>query len=58
MGICNLTGKRLKNVKQSVVSDILLECNFSVDFNHLDILAVDANKLRLAIKGSLLIRRN
>ena len=58
MGICNLTGKRLKNVKQSVVSDHLLECNFSVDFNHLDIPAVDANKLRLAIKGSLLIRRN
>ena len=38
MGISNLTGKRLKYVKQSAVSDHLLECNCSIDFDHFDIL--------------------
>ena len=50
MGISNLTGKRLKFVKQSVVSDHLLERNCSIDFDHFDILASDANRLRLLIK--------
>ena len=58
MGIFNLTGKRLKCVKQSAVPDHLLECNFSIDFDHLDILASDANKFRLLIKESLLIKRD
>ena len=31
MGISNLTKKRIKCVKQSAVSDHLLECNFSID---------------------------
>ena len=44
MGISNLTGKRLKCVKQSAVSD------------HFDILASDANKSSLLIKESLLIK--
>ena len=57
MGISNLTGKHLKSVKQSVVSDHLLECNCSIDFDHFDILAFDANKFRLLIKVSLLIKR-
>ena len=39
VGISNLTGKRLKCVKQSVVSDHPLECNSSIDFDHFDILA-------------------
>ena len=39
MGISNLIGKRLKSVKQSAVSDHLLECNCSIDFDHFDILA-------------------
>ena len=43
MGISNLTGERLKSVKQSTVSDHLLECNCSIDFDHFDILASDAN---------------
>ena len=43
MGISNLTGKHLKCVKQSAVSDHLLECNCSIDFGHFDILASDAN---------------
>ena len=53
MGISNLTGKRLKCVKQSAVSDHLLECNCSIDFDHFDIIASDANKFRLLIKESL-----
>ena len=58
MGISNLTGKRLKCVKQSAVSDHLLQCNCSIDFDHFDILASDANKFRLLIKESLLIKRD
>ena len=54
MGISNLTGKRLKSVRQSAVSDHLLECNCSIDFDHFDILASDANKFRLLIKETLL----
>ena len=58
MGISNLTGKRLKSVKQSVVSDYLLECNCSIDFDHFHILASDASKFRLLFKESLLIKRD
>ena len=58
MGISNLTGKRLKCVKQSAVSDHLLECNCSIDFDHFDILASDANRFRLLIKESLSIKRD
>ena len=58
MGISNLTGKRLKSFKQSAMSDHLLECNCSIDFDHFDILASDANKFRLLIKESLLIKRD
>ena len=39
IGISNLTWKHLKSVKQSVVSDHLLECNCLIDFEHFDILA-------------------
>ena len=56
MGISNLTGKRLKSVKQSAVSDQLFECNCSIDFDHFDILASDANSFRVLIKESLLIK--
>ena len=55
MGVCNLTGKHLK---QSAVSDHLLECNCSIDFDHFDILASDANRFRLLIKESLLIKHD
>ena len=54
MGMSNLTGKRLKSVKQSAVADHLLECNCSIDFDHFDILASDANIFRLLIKEGLL----
>ena len=56
-GISNLTGKYLKSVKQSAVSDHLLECNCLIDFDHFNILDADANKFRLLIKESLLIKR-
>ena len=58
MGISDLTGKRLKCLKQSAISDHLLECNCSIDFDHFDILASDANKFRLLIKESLVIKRD
>ena len=58
MGISNLTRKHLKIVQQSAVSDHLLECNCSEDFDHFDILASDTNKFRLLIKKSLLIKRD
>ena len=44
--------------KQSAVSDHLLEYNCSIDFDHFDILASDANKFRLLIKESLLLERD
>ena len=58
MEISNLTGKHLKCVKQSAVSEHLLECNCSIDFDHFDILACDANRFRLVNKESLLIKRD
>ena len=58
LGIFNLTEKHLKCVKESAVSDHLLECNCSIDFDHFDILASDANRFRLLIKESLLIKRD
>ena len=36
MGISNLTGTRLKSVKQSAVSDHLFESNCSIDFDYID----------------------
>ena len=57
IGISNLTGKRPKCVKQSVVSDHLLECNCSIVFGHFDIPASDTSKFRFFIKESLLIKR-
>ena len=38
MGISNLTGKRVKNVKESAVSDLLLQCDCTINFDHFDIL--------------------
>ena len=57
MGISNLTIKRVKNVKESAVSDHLLQCNCAIDFDHLDVLASDTNSFRLLIKEGLLIKR-
>ena len=56
MGFSNLTGKRLKNIKYSAVSDHLLQCNCTIDFDHFDILATDVSKFNLLVKESLLIK--
>ena len=50
MDISNLTRNHLQSAKQSAVSDHLLEYNCSIEFDHFDILASDANKFRLLIK--------
>ena len=39
MHISNFTGNCLKSVKQSAVSDKLLEYNCAIEFDHFDILA-------------------
>ena len=58
MGISNLTSKCVKNVKESAVSDDLLQCNCAIDFDHFDVLVSDTNSFRLLIKESLLIKRD
>ena len=57
MGISNLTGKLVKNVKESEVSDHLVQRDSTIDFDHFDILASDTNSFRLLIKEILLINR-
>ena len=58
MGFSNLTGKRLKNVMQSVISDCLLQCNCTINFDDFDILAAESNKFKLLLRESLLIKRD
>ena len=58
MGISNLTEKRVKNVKQSAVSDQLLQCDCSINFDNFDNLASETNNFKLLIKESLLIMRD
>ena len=58
MGNSNLTGKRLKNVKQSAISDHLLQCNCAINFDDFSILATDCNKFKLLLRESLLIKRD
>ena len=58
MGISNLTGKRVKNLKESAISERLLQCDCTIDFDNFDILASDTNSFRLLIKESLLIKRD
>ena len=58
MGISNLTGKCVKNVKESAVSDHLLQCNCAIDFDHFNVLPSKINSFRLIIKDSLLIKRD
>ena len=56
MGVSNLTGKSLKNIKDSAVSDHLLPCNCTNDFDHFNILATDVSKFNLLVKENLLIK--
>ena len=45
MGVSNPIGKQLKYIKDSAVSDLLLQCNCTIDFDDFDILATDVSKL-------------
>ena len=53
MGISHLTNKRLKNVKQSAISDHMLTCVCNINFNNFTILSKDSNNMNLLIKESL-----
>ena len=55
MRISHLTNKRLKNVKQSAISDHTLTCDCNINFNDFTILSKDSNDINLFIKESLLI---
>ena len=55
MGISHLTKKRLKNVKQSAVSDHLLTCDYSINFDDFTILSKDSSNMNLLIRENLLI---
>ena len=57
MGISKLLGKHLKNVKQSAMSDLLLQCNCTINFDDFSILATDC-KFKLLLRESLLIKRD
>ena len=56
MGISYITGKRLKNVKQSAICNHLLQCNCAINFDNFSILATDSNKFKLLLKESFLIK--
>ena len=56
MGISNLTGKRFKSVKEFLTTYGVSD--FTVDFDHLDILVSDTNSFRLLTKESLTIKRD
>ena len=58
MEISNLTGKCLKNVKKSAISDHLLQCNCAINFDDFSILATDCNKFKLLLRECLLIKRD
>ena len=55
MGISNLTGKRLKNVKQPAISDHLLKCSCMTNFDNFYMLAADSKKFKLLLKEGFLI---
>ena len=58
MGTSNITGRRIKNDKESEISDQMLQCDQPITFDDFDILASDSNKFKLLIKESLLIIRD
>ena len=47
MGIPHLPAKRLKNVKQSAISDHLLTCDCKINFDYFIILSKDDNNISL-----------
>ena len=57
MGILHMANKRLKNIKQSAISDHLLTCDCNISFNDFIILSKHPNNINLLIKESLLMAR-
>ena len=47
MGISNLIGKRLKNVKKAAISNHISQRSCPISFDDFKILAKDSNKLKL-----------
>ena len=45
-------------MKDSVVSDGLLQFNYTIDLNHFNILATDVSKFHILMKKNLLIKRD
>ena len=58
MGICNLTEKRVKNMKESAVSEHHLQCDWIISFDDFYVLASDTNNYKLLITESLLIKQD
>lgn len=58
MGVSYLTEKRLKNLEDLPISDDLLQCNCTFNFDHLDFMATDISKVHLLVKKSILIKRD
>ena len=56
--LTNLTGQRIKNVKETAKFDYQLLCDCLMTFNDFDIVASDSNKFKILIKESLLIKRD
>ena len=56
MTTSNLTGKHIKNAKESAISDHLLHCDSPITFDDFDILVSDSNKFKSLITESLLIK--
>lgn len=53
MGVSNLTGKCLKNAKQSAISYNLLQWNCAINFDDYDNLTAELNKLKLLLNRGL-----
>ena len=58
MGVSNLTGKLLKNIKYVAVSDHLLQCICTIDFDHFDILTTHVSKFNFLVKEILVTKRD
>ena len=54
MAASDLTDKRLKNIEDSAVSDQLLQCNCTIDFDHFNIFATGVRQFNLLVKDYLL----
>ena len=58
MGISHLPNERVKNVKQSAISDHSLTCDRNTNFDDFIILSKDSSNFNLRIKEKLLIARD